>query len=228
MKGVWQTFVVSSITESYIVMIFSSSIFSPSCFVLFQIASTTIVMYANSVIVPCSKLCWVMLQECFEIFPWLHSFLTCESESIVTYRPHQLLSAEDENHKPLTATFEARRCWVFDTEKLDFRWIMTWIHRLSVSLTVPLDVPLQSVVSMRTEAHDNLKLSNVTEKDAGKYWCRASNFVGKSENAFWLKIRKPGKSWTQGNVRLCHFNPVLSLLSAVGLLGLGLIDSLAG
>lgn len=53
---------------------------------------------------------------------------------------------------------------------------------------------LQSVVSKHTEAHSKLKLSNVTEKDAGKYWCRASNFLGKSENAFWLKIHKPGKS----------------------------------
>lgn len=58
----------------------------------------------------------------------------------------------------------------------------------------PLHVPLQSLVSRHTEAHDKLRLSNVTEKDAGKYWCRASNFVGKSENAFWLKIHKPGKS----------------------------------
>lgn len=54
--------------------------------------------------------------------------------------------------------------------------------------------PSQSVVSKHTEAHSKFKLSNVTEKDAGKYCCRASNFVGKSENAFWLKIHKPGKS----------------------------------
>lgn len=53
--------------------------------------------------------------------------------------------------------------------------------------------PLQSVVSKHIETHSKLKLSNVTEKDAGKYWCRASNFVGKSENAFWLNIYKPGK-----------------------------------
>ncbi|KAF7648388.1 hypothetical protein LDENG_00157600, partial [Lucifuga dentata] len=51
---------------------------------------------------------------------------------------------------------------------------------------------LKSFVSKHTEAHAKLKLSNVTEKDAGKYWCRATNFVGKSENAFWLQIRKPG------------------------------------
>lgn len=51
----------------------------------------------------------------------------------------------------------------------------------------------QSVVSKHTEAHSKFSLSNVTEKDAGKYWCRASNFVGKSENAFWLMVHKAGK-----------------------------------
>ncbi|XP_028293052.1 fibroblast growth factor receptor 3 isoform X7 [Gouania willdenowi] len=49
---------------------------------------------------------------------------------------------------------------------------------------------LKSVVSKLTEAHSRLKLSNVTENDAGKYSCRASNFVGKSEKAFWLKVHK--------------------------------------
>lgn len=56
-------------------------------------------------------------------------------------------------------------------------------------------LPSQSVVSNHTEAHSKLKLSNVTDREAGKYWCRASNFVGKSENAFWLKVHDPGKSW---------------------------------
>ncbi|XP_035273874.1 fibroblast growth factor receptor 3 [Anguilla anguilla] len=50
---------------------------------------------------------------------------------------------------------------------------------------------LQSVVSSSTEAHVKLTLFNVTEKDQGKYWCRASNFVGKSENPFWLFVQKP-------------------------------------
>ncbi|CAG5866865.1 unnamed protein product [Menidia menidia] len=51
---------------------------------------------------------------------------------------------------------------------------------------------LKSNVSKHTVAHSKLKLSNVTEKDGGKYWCRASNFVGRSEKAFWLKVHKPG------------------------------------
>ncbi|TWW72483.1 Fibroblast growth factor receptor 3 [Takifugu flavidus] len=47
-------------------------------------------------------------------------------------------------------------------------------------------------VSKQSESYTKLKLSNVTEKDAGKYWCRASNFVGKSEKVFWLKIHNAG------------------------------------
>ncbi|XP_067335813.1 fibroblast growth factor receptor 3 isoform X2 [Channa argus] len=75
-----------------------------------------------------------------------------------------------------------------------------WLKHIEVngSRYGPDGVPyvniLKSVVSKHTEAHSKLKLSNVTAKDAGKYWCRASNFVGKSENAFWLKIHKPAVS----------------------------------
>uniref|UniRef100_A0A3P9NI74 Fibroblast growth factor receptor n=1 Tax=Poecilia reticulata TaxID=8081 RepID=A0A3P9NI74_POERE len=50
---------------------------------------------------------------------------------------------------------------------------------------------LKSNVSKHIVARSILKLSNVTEKDAGKYWCRASNFVGMSEKAFWLMVHKP-------------------------------------
>ncbi|KAM6913128.1 fibroblast growth factor receptor 3 isoform 7-T7 [Xenentodon cancila] len=50
---------------------------------------------------------------------------------------------------------------------------------------------LKSEISRHTVTHSRLKLSNVTEKDAGKYSCRASNFVGKSEKAFWLMVHKP-------------------------------------
>ncbi|RVE56952.1 hypothetical protein OJAV_G00211420 [Oryzias javanicus] len=49
---------------------------------------------------------------------------------------------------------------------------------------------LKSYVSKQTVTHSELKLSNVTEKDAGKYWLRATNFVGKSEKAFWLEVKK--------------------------------------
>ncbi|CAB1459004.1 unnamed protein product [Pleuronectes platessa] len=47
---------------------------------------------------------------------------------------------------------------------------------------VPYVNILKSVVSKHTEAHSKLRLSNVTETDAGKYWCRASNFVGNLVN----------------------------------------------
>ncbi|XP_014896085.1 fibroblast growth factor receptor 3 isoform X5 [Poecilia latipinna] len=53
---------------------------------------------------------------------------------------------------------------------------------------------LKSNVSKHTVARSILKLSNVTENDAGKYWCRASNFVGMSEKAFWLMVHKPVNS----------------------------------
>ncbi|XP_015233968.1 PREDICTED: fibroblast growth factor receptor 3-like isoform X2 [Cyprinodon variegatus] len=50
---------------------------------------------------------------------------------------------------------------------------------------------LKSNVSKHKVTHSRLKLSNVTDKDAGKYWLRASNFVGTSEKAFWLMVHKP-------------------------------------
>ncbi|XP_038160614.1 fibroblast growth factor receptor 3 isoform X5 [Cyprinodon tularosa] len=53
---------------------------------------------------------------------------------------------------------------------------------------------LKSNVSKHKVTHSRLKLSNVTDKDAGKYWLRASNFVGTSEKAFWLMVHKPVNS----------------------------------
>uniref|UniRef100_A0A8C1R6M3 Fibroblast growth factor receptor n=1 Tax=Cyprinus carpio TaxID=7962 RepID=A0A8C1R6M3_CYPCA len=50
---------------------------------------------------------------------------------------------------------------------------------------------LKSFVSKVKEAHDTLTLYNVSEKDAGQYWCRAHNFVGMSENTFWLMVSQP-------------------------------------
>ncbi|TRZ03223.1 hypothetical protein DNTS_023664 [Danionella cerebrum] len=49
----------------------------------------------------------------------------------------------------------------------------------------------KSVVSQVKETHDSLTLCNVSEKDAGQYWCRAHNFLGMSENAFWLTVSEP-------------------------------------
>ncbi|XDV50085.1 hypothetical protein PO909_019205 [Leuciscus waleckii] len=50
---------------------------------------------------------------------------------------------------------------------------------------------LKSFVSKVKEAHDTLSLYNVSEKDAGQYWCRAHNFLGISENTFWLTVSQP-------------------------------------
>ncbi|XP_036373125.1 fibroblast growth factor receptor 3 isoform X2 [Megalops cyprinoides] len=72
-----------------------------------------------------------------------------------------------------------------------------WLKHIEVngSRYGPDGVPyvniLKSLVSKSSEAHVKFTLFNVTEKDEGKYWCRASNFVGKSENPFWLFIHKP-------------------------------------
>ncbi|KAK1894572.1 Fibroblast growth factor receptor 3, partial [Dissostichus eleginoides] len=74
-----------------------------------------------------------------------------------------------------------------------------WLKHIEVngSRYGPDGVPyvniLKSFDSKQTEAHSKLKLSNVTERNAGKYWCRASNFVGRSENVFWLMVHKPDK-----------------------------------
>ncbi|XP_015199868.1 fibroblast growth factor receptor 3 isoform X2 [Lepisosteus oculatus] len=56
---------------------------------------------------------------------------------------------------------------------------------------VPYVSILKSWISKNTEANDKLTLYNVTKKDEGKYWCRAFNFVGMSENPFWLFIHNP-------------------------------------
>ncbi|XP_061158143.1 fibroblast growth factor receptor 3 isoform X4 [Syngnathus typhle] len=77
---------------------------------------------------------------------------------------------------------------------------------------------LKSVVSWRTEARHTLKLFNVTEQDAGKYWCRATNFVGRSQNAFWLKIQRavsPEKEDYYADILIYVTGCVLFILAVV-------------
>lgn len=52
---------------------------------------------------------------------------------------------------------------------------------------------LQNLTSKDKEYVNRLTLLNVTEEDAGQYWCTGSNFLGKSEIPFWLTVRQPGK-----------------------------------
>lgn len=49
----------------------------------------------------------------------------------------------------------------------------------------------QSWISESVEADARLRLANVSERDGGEYLCRASNFIGVSEKAFWLRVHGP-------------------------------------
>ncbi|XP_024588513.1 fibroblast growth factor receptor 3 isoform X1 [Neophocaena asiaeorientalis asiaeorientalis] len=50
---------------------------------------------------------------------------------------------------------------------------------------------LQSWISESVEADARLRLANVSERDGGEYLCRASNFIGVAEKAFWLRVHGP-------------------------------------
>ncbi|XP_040275159.1 fibroblast growth factor receptor 3 isoform X1 [Bufo bufo] len=50
---------------------------------------------------------------------------------------------------------------------------------------------LKTWISNNSEADDVLNLYNVTSKDEGEYICRANNFIGIAEAAFWLNIYDP-------------------------------------
>lgn len=49
----------------------------------------------------------------------------------------------------------------------------------------------QSWISESAEADARLRLANVSARDGGQYLCRASNFIGVSEKAFWLRVHGP-------------------------------------
>lgn len=49
----------------------------------------------------------------------------------------------------------------------------------------------QSWISESVEADARLRLANVSARDGGEYLCRASNFIGVSEKAFWLRVHGP-------------------------------------
>lgn len=49
----------------------------------------------------------------------------------------------------------------------------------------------QSWISEHVEADARLRLANVSERDGGEYLCRATNFIGVAEKAFWLRVHGP-------------------------------------
>ncbi|XP_054437833.1 fibroblast growth factor receptor 3 isoform X2 [Pteronotus mesoamericanus] len=55
----------------------------------------------------------------------------------------------------------------------------------------PYVTVLKSWISEAVEADARLRLANVSEHDEGEYLCRASNFIGVSEKAFWLRVHGP-------------------------------------
>nr|XP_019568024.1 PREDICTED: fibroblast growth factor receptor 3 [Rhinolophus sinicus] len=55
----------------------------------------------------------------------------------------------------------------------------------------PYVTVLKSWISESVEADARLRLANVSERDGGEYLCRASNFIGVSEKAFWLRVHGP-------------------------------------
>ncbi|XP_039694244.1 fibroblast growth factor receptor 3 isoform X5 [Pteropus medius] len=55
----------------------------------------------------------------------------------------------------------------------------------------PYVTVLKSWISESAEADARLRLANVSERDGGEYLCRASNFIGVSEKAFWLRVHGP-------------------------------------
>lgn len=78
---------------------------------------------------------------------------------------------------------------------------------------VCLCVFLQNLTSKDKEYVNRLTLLNVTEKDAGQYWCTGSNFLGKSEIPFWLAVRQPGKPKT-AQLHLIPFYFLVALAEA--------------
>uniref|UniRef100_A0A481CDS6 receptor protein-tyrosine kinase n=1 Tax=Sus scrofa TaxID=9823 RepID=A0A481CDS6_PIG len=55
----------------------------------------------------------------------------------------------------------------------------------------PYVTVLKSWMSESVEADARLRLANVSERDGGEYLCRASNFIGVAEKAFWLRVHGP-------------------------------------
>ncbi|XP_037685168.1 fibroblast growth factor receptor 3 isoform X8 [Choloepus didactylus] len=55
----------------------------------------------------------------------------------------------------------------------------------------PYVTVLKSWISESAEADARLRLAAVSERDGGQYLCRATNFIGVAEKAFWLRVHGP-------------------------------------
>ncbi|XP_058157580.1 fibroblast growth factor receptor 3 isoform X5 [Dasypus novemcinctus] len=55
----------------------------------------------------------------------------------------------------------------------------------------PYVTVLKSWISESAEADARLRLAAVSERDGGQYLCRAANFIGVAEKAFWLRVHGP-------------------------------------
>ncbi|MBZ3883225.1 Fibroblast growth factor receptor 3 [Sciurus carolinensis] len=61
----------------------------------------------------------------------------------------------------------------------------------------PYVTVLKSWISENVEADARLRLANVSERDGGEYLCRATNFIGVAEKAFWLRVHGPRAAGTE-------------------------------
>ncbi|XP_066534419.1 fibroblast growth factor receptor 3 [Hoplias malabaricus] len=84
-------------------------------------------------------------------------------------------------------------CNVFSDAQPHIQWLKHTEENGSSydSNGTPYVTVLKSLNSTSKECLVVLSLSNVTEEDAGQYWCSSSNFLGKSEIPFWLTVRHP-------------------------------------
>ncbi|KAM8777575.1 LOW QUALITY PROTEIN: fibroblast growth factor receptor 3-like [Rhynchonycteris naso] len=72
-----------------------------------------------------------------------------------------------------------------------------WLKHLEVNSSkvgpdgTPYLTVLKSWISESVEIDGRLRLANVSQRDGGVYLCRAYNFIGVSEKAFWLRVHGP-------------------------------------
>ncbi|KAL1790708.1 fibroblast growth factor receptor 3 isoform X1 [Sigmodon hispidus] len=68
---------------------------------------------------------------------------------------------------------------------------VTVLKRTALFCGLGFHAAFQSWISENVEADARLRLANVSERDGGEYLCRATNFIGVAEKAFWLRVHGP-------------------------------------